>query len=134
MFQLLAARRQLLLVCCFLLLPVWSGFYPVFAESFGTEAPSEPAARQRPRLVLVLDASGSMQEDQRFARQVAGVAATLAILRDHEVAVVLFNHEAKTLVPLTPLTEAGRDRILDQTAAVPPEGGTDILAGVAAAL
>src|SRR5438094_550386 len=93
--------------------------------------PAEKFEGSTPRVVFVLDKSGSM-EGERYARLSDAVTAAIAILPDGaEVAVVVFDHEAKLLSRTTKLNVKSRHEIIKTVTAVKPEGGTDILAGTA---
>jgi hypothetical protein len=102
--------------------------------SGGATGTSEETATRLPRVVLVLDKSGSM-EGERYERLSDAVTAALAILPDStEVAVVVFDHQAKVLAQTAKLTAKGRQELVKAVASVRPEGGTDILAGIEAAV
>jgi hypothetical protein len=86
-----------------------------------------------PRILLVIDHSGSMQP--RYPTLVAAVAATLAVLPDSSsVGLVGFSHTVSAIEPLAPLDNNARHRLVRSVARITPGGGTDILAGVAQAL
>lgn len=86
-----------------------------------------------PRILLVIDHSGSMQP--RYPTLVASVAATLAVLPDaSSVGLVGFSHTVSAIEPLAPLDNNARHRLVRSVARITPGGGTDILAGVAQAL
>lgn len=82
-------------------------------------------------LVLVLDTSGSMEEDRRLERLKGSTSALVVSLPEGSlVGVVTFNHEARVLVPLTRVLDSKRNAVLDPVHKLRAEGGTDILAGL----
>lgn len=82
-------------------------------------------------MVLALDTSGSMDEDQRLERLKGSTSALVVSLPEGSLAgVVTFNHEARVLVPMTRILDSKRDAFLDPVRNLRAEGGTDILAGL----
>src|SRR5258708_6037073 len=76
----------------------------LYACADGTANADDRSGSRPVRVCLVLDVSGSMREESRLDRMIAGVAATLAILPDGaEVAIVSFNDQAEVVVSPTRL-------------------------------
>lgn len=88
------------------------------------------------RVVLVLDRSGSMNVADRRQRLIDSVAALMVSLpRSSELGVVVFNHLAEQVLPLTRLDESCLDELITTIDGhLAPQGGTDILGGVDKAL
>jgi hypothetical protein len=110
------------------------GFVVGFPALAAADARDEAPERVSKRVVLLLDASGSM-EDGRWARLLdAAVALIVALPADCELAVLRFSSTPSVSVALTRLTAPARRRVLDSIQQLTAPGGTtDILAAVGAA-
>ena len=85
--------------------------------------------RRPAHLVLVVDASGSMDRPDRGAVAKAGLIAALgALAPDDRVTVVAFAEEARLLAEALPATDPALARALD---AIPAQGASNLAGGLA---
>lgn len=99
----------------------------------GVELPSEVVDRRPLALALVLDRSGSMTGAPLEATRAAASAAIEMLLPDDRVAVVTFDDQVRTLVPMT-RAGADRRRLLDAVRSIEPGGSTNLFGGWAEGL
>ena len=95
-------------------------------------APVAPPRAERPpvNVGLVLDRSGSMDGDRKFALARDAVEQSLRLLRpDDTFTLVVYDGQVDVLVPPTPATADAKRTALRRLAEVEPRGCTDLHAG-----
>jgi Ca-activated chloride channel family protein len=95
-------------------------------------APQAPArdGRLPVNVSLVLDRSGSMQDDRKFTLARHAVDQALRMLRARDCfSVVVYDNEVDVLVPSTLATDAAKQRARDALDGIEPRGATDLGAG-----
>ena len=94
-------------------------------------ADAQPHRRGRAAVAVVIDRSGSMQGAKVEHAKTAAIAAVAALRRDDEIAIVAFDSQATVIAPRQ--KASNRRRIAREVAKLEPGGGTQVLAGLAAA-
>lgn len=95
-------------------------------------APDAPARRERlpVNVALILDRSGSMDGERKFALAREAVAHALRLLQPEDrFALVVFDNAVDVLVPSTPATPEARREAERALAAIGPRGSTDLSGG-----
>ena len=96
-----------------------------------TRQPNEKEKRNPIGLCFVLDVSGSMSEDHKLADAKSSLVSSIAELQDgDELALVVFNTIAKTVIPPTIINQQTRTDVIDKIASITAGGSTNLEAGL----
>ena len=93
------------------------------------QAPAATQARAPVDLALVLDRSGSMNGAKWHQARQAALQALGQLTAQDRAAVVIFDHEVDTLLPLAPVTPLTRQMAEQALLGITPRGNTDLGGG-----
>lgn len=91
----------------------------------------DPRRKGNVNLAVVLDRSGSMNSQEKMARaKDAAITAVQMLARGDIFSLIVYDDNVNTLVPATPVTEAGKEEIIARIREIRTGGSTALFAGV----